>query len=275
MPRTAGLVALKRVATVQTHSVAKCVWSLHEGAPTLLAVVPHLDACRVPLGLRIASKGNPSPAVCCTDAAVTQKDLLRRDGAQSIAVREQMDFVSPGAFVDDRCPQKGVPVLCACGALSAPLLCLLIWHLAPWRAALGGGGVAAGSSAASSSSGSGSSAVFSCRARRLGSKAATGTPGSSEVEHHLSKVVPWRLGGPDLKRHDCGHERCARDPCWWPHLRGACLDRLDCPFARQGFGGAFDGVEVNHPCGGQGLPHLQSWPGSRYPSPSEAQGALP
>ena len=44
MPRTAGLVALVPVAGVQTHSVSERVGPLHEGAPTLLAVVPHLHA---------------------------------------------------------------------------------------------------------------------------------------------------------------------------------------------------------------------------------------
>ena len=54
----ARLVALVPVAAVQTHSVSECVGSLHEGAPTLLAVVPHLH----PLGPRTASRASPSPA---------------------------------------------------------------------------------------------------------------------------------------------------------------------------------------------------------------------
>ena len=127
MPRTAGLVALKPVATVQTHSAAKCVWSLHEGARSWPWYLISTRAASLS-GFELLRKEIRALRVCCTDAAVTQKDLLRRDGAQSIAVREQMDFVSPGAFVDDRCPQKGVPVLCACGALGTPAVPP---HLAP------------------------------------------------------------------------------------------------------------------------------------------------
>ena len=121
VPRTAGLVALVPVAAVQTHPVSECVGSLHEGASTLLAVIPHLHA--TPLGLELLPEEVRALWVCCTDAAVTQKDLLCRDRAQSIAVGEQMDFVAT------RCPRKGALVPCACGALLAPRAVLEVAEL--------------------------------------------------------------------------------------------------------------------------------------------------
>ena len=73
----ARLVALVPVAAVQTHSVSECVGSLHEGAPTLLAVVPHLH----PSGLELLPEQVRALRVCCANA-----ESLCRDRAQSIAV---------------------------------------------------------------------------------------------------------------------------------------------------------------------------------------------
>eukprot|EP00439_Symbiodinium_sp_Y106_P054421 s1137_g7.t1 len=91
------------------------------GASTLLAVIPHLHA--TPLGLELLPEEVRALWVCCTDAAVTQKDLLCRDRAQSIAAGEQMDFVAT------RCPRKGALVPCACGALLAPRAVLEVAEL--------------------------------------------------------------------------------------------------------------------------------------------------
>ena len=69
VPRTAGLVALVPLAqgAVQKHSVSECAGSLHEGAPTLLAVVPHLHA--TPSGSNcFQRKSEP-----CGSAAQTQR----------------------------------------------------------------------------------------------------------------------------------------------------------------------------------------------------------